>query len=175
MSDEFRRKRKLIKRSNIKRLYGLGTWIRTRINGVRVLYSYQTSIQLHHTPLVQGHPRWDLSSRVSYRPNLSQSRPMKKNDLRLLPMLGQDSKNVNGTKHEPRASRRAGFDHVDAEQRRDQMFPKLRPEAIDRTATAAIERLFFVQKARYCAILSNGSEKKRCSSTQIMAPPRRAD
>jgi hypothetical protein len=36
------------------------------------------------------------------------------------------------------------------EQRRDQMFPKLRPEEIDRTATAAIERLFFVQKARLC-------------------------
>src|ERR1700730_12591411 len=91
-----------------------------------------------------------------------------------MPMLGQDSKNVNGSKHEPRATRRAGFDHVDAEQRRDQMFPKLRPEEIDRTATAAIERLFFVQKARYCAILAYGPEKNRCSRTQIMAPARRA-
>ena len=61
-------------------LPGWGTWIRTKIDGVRVLYSYQTSIQLHHTPLVQGHPRWGLSRRVSYRPILSQSRPMKKND-----------------------------------------------------------------------------------------------
>src|ERR1700720_3685059 len=51
MSDEFRRKLKLIKRRDINRVYGWGTWIRTRINGVRVLYSYQTSIQLHHTPL----------------------------------------------------------------------------------------------------------------------------
>ena len=32
-----------------------GTWIRTRINGVRDLYSYRTSIQLHHAPLLQGH------------------------------------------------------------------------------------------------------------------------
>jgi hypothetical protein len=30
-------------------MHGWGTWIRTRINGVRVLYSYQ--IQLHHAPL----------------------------------------------------------------------------------------------------------------------------
>src|ERR1700730_12229091 len=51
MSDEFRRKLKLIKCRDINRVYGWGTWIRTRINGVRVLYSYQTSIQLHHTPL----------------------------------------------------------------------------------------------------------------------------
>jgi len=34
------------------------------------------------TPLVQGHPRCGLSRRVSYRPILSQSRPMKKDDLR---------------------------------------------------------------------------------------------
>jgi hypothetical protein len=35
----------------VGRIRGWGTWIRTRINGVRVLYSYQTSIQLHDTPL----------------------------------------------------------------------------------------------------------------------------
>ena len=78
MSDEFRRKRKLIKRSNIKRLYGLGTWIRTRINGVRVLYSYQTSIQLHHTPSCKV-TRGGVYRVGFHRPILSQSRPMKKN------------------------------------------------------------------------------------------------
>jgi hypothetical protein len=34
--DEFRRKRKVIKRRNINRLCGLETWIRTTVNGVRV-------------------------------------------------------------------------------------------------------------------------------------------
>src|ERR1700730_15486196 len=37
MSDEFRRKRKLIKRRNMNWLYGWGTWIRTKINRVRAL------------------------------------------------------------------------------------------------------------------------------------------
>ena len=36
MSDEFRRKRKLITYGTVNRLYGWGTWIRTKIDGVRV-------------------------------------------------------------------------------------------------------------------------------------------
>ena len=37
MSDEFRRKRKLTKPRKLNMLCGWGTWIRTKINGVRVL------------------------------------------------------------------------------------------------------------------------------------------
>ena len=58
-------------RSGIPKMRGWGTWIRTMINGVRVLCSYQTSIQLHHTPLRSdsrasraGRPRALCASRL---------------------------------------------------------------------------------------------------------------
>src|SRR6202035_870715 len=94
---------------------------RTRVS------SFPSSIQLHHTHSCK------VTRGGVYRVGL----------------VGQDSKKRDVVQSMS-SGRRAALGSIMStlEQRRDQMFPKLRPEEIDRTATAAIERLFFVQKAR---------------------------
>ena len=58
MPDEFRRKRKLTKRTNITRLYGWGTWIRTKIDGVTVRCS---TVELSPTRWKAKFGRMDVS------------------------------------------------------------------------------------------------------------------
>jgi hypothetical protein len=123
-----------------------GTRIRTRINGVRALFVSDFNPAPPHTPRARSPAVGSIAS--GFIP-LSPSEERSALDAHARPGLEKRDTVQSMSRGRPAA---LGSIMSTLEQRRDQMFPKLRPEEIDRTATAAIERLFFVQKARYCAI-----------------------
>ena len=112
------------------REFGWGTWIRTRINGVRVLYSYP--IQLHHTPRARSPAVWSIASGF-IPPNPLAVSPNEEGRF-ALDAQARPGLEKRDTVQSMSRGRSAALGSIMStlERRRDQMFPKLRPEEIDR-------------------------------------------